>query len=49
MAAAFAQPVVCVATSSDEDGAIGVCRAEGRSVGRSAQAPDAIAQAAAWR
>jgi hypothetical protein len=49
MAAAFAQPVVCVATSSDEDGALGVCLAEGRSVGRPAPAPDAVAEAAAWR
>jgi len=49
MAAAFARSVVCVATSADEDGARGVCLADGRSVAAAAHDPDAVAEAAAWR
>jgi len=49
MAAAFAKSVVCVATSADEDGARGVCLADGISVAAAAHDPDATAQAAAWR
>jgi hypothetical protein len=49
MAAAFARTVVCIATSADEDGARGVCLADGRSVGQAGHDPDAVAEAAAWR
>jgi hypothetical protein len=49
MAAAFARSVVCLAASADEDGARGVCLADGRSVGEAARDPATVAQAAAWR
>ncbi len=49
MATAFAREVTCVAGAPDSDGVAAVCIVDGRSVGRAAAQPDAVAQAADWR